>query len=82
MTAANFMSKAFSYQDLHSGGRGGLCAPPEALSDKNTPGHIRLTDVEAKLKQRWDNVIQRWNNVEATLCKVEKRLHWRCATLI
>ena len=24
---------------------------------------------------------QRWNNVETTLCKVEKRLHWRCANL-
>ena len=42
MTVPNFISKAFSYQDLRRGAH--LPLPPEALSDKNTPGQIGLTD--------------------------------------
>ena len=37
MTVPNFMSTAFSYQDLRSGEGG-------ALSDKNTPGHNQTSD--------------------------------------
>ena len=36
MTVPNFMSTAFSYQDLRRGGG--------ALSDKNTPGHNQTSD--------------------------------------
>ena len=39
MTVPNFMSTAFSYQDLRRGGGGG-----GALSDKNTPGHNQTSD--------------------------------------
>ena len=48
MTMPNFMSKAFSYQNLHGGGRRGgggeggswNCVPLGHDSDKNIPGQI------------------------------------------
>ena len=45
MTVPNLMSKVFSYQDLHSGGRYVRPLPPppfRAWSDKNTPGQVGL----------------------------------------
>ena len=52
MTVPNFMSKAFSYQDLRSGrgkGEGALCAPlPRGMIRQNTPVQIGLNKPAAK----------------------------------
>ena len=41
---------------------------------------VTVTEVEAILKQRWDEEIPLKNNLEATLCNVEKPLYQHCAT--
>ena len=44
MTVHNFMSKAFSYQDLRRGDEGTMCPPPRGITRQKYPGADGVND--------------------------------------